>query len=86
MRLWIKKAGNNESNTPRRNTMKATVDKSLCAGCGICTDICPEVFEMDGDLAIAKVEKVPAEAEDTCRDAAQQCPAEAIKIDEDGAC
>ncbi len=66
--------------------MKATVDKSLCAGCGICTDICPEVFEMVGDLAIAKVDKVPAEAEGTCRDAAQQCPAEAIKITEDGDC
>jgi ferredoxin len=66
--------------------MKATVDKGLCAGCGICSDICPEVFEMDGDLAIAKVDKVPAKAESTCRDAAQQCPAEAINITEDGDC
>ena len=64
--------------------MRATVDKTLCMRCGICADICPEVFEMDGDLAIAKVDKVPAEAEGTCRDAAQQCPAEAIKISEDG--
>lgn len=63
--------------------MKATVDKSLCAGCGICVDVCPEVFEMDGDVAIAKVDKVPAEAEDTCQDAVQQCPVEAIKITED---
>ena len=31
--------------------MRVRVDKSLCMGCGICTDICPEVFEMDGDLA-----------------------------------
>lgn len=66
--------------------MRATVDKSLCAGCGICVDICPEVFAMDGDLAVAKGDKVPAGAEDTCRDAAQQCPTEAIKIDDDGAC
>jgi ferredoxin len=66
--------------------MKATVDKSLCMGCGICPDICPEVLEMDGDQAVAKVDKVPAGVEDNCRDAAQQCPAEAIKIDEDRAC
>ena len=66
--------------------MKATVDKSLCVGCGLCSDICPEVFEMDGDQAVAKVDKVPAGAEDACREAARQCPTEAIKINEDGAC
>jgi ferredoxin len=66
--------------------MKATVDKSLCMGCGICVDICPEVFEMDGDKAVAKVDPVPVGVEDKCRDAAQNCPAEAIKINEDGAC
>ena len=66
--------------------MKAMVDKSLCLGCGVCPDVCPEVFEMDGDQAVAKVDKVPAEAEDACREAAQQCPSEAITIDEDGDC
>jgi ferredoxin len=30
----------------------------------------------------AKVDEVPTEAENSCRDAAQQCPAEAIKIEE----
>jgi ferredoxin len=62
--------------------MKATVDKSLCLGCGLCPDICPEVFEMDGELAVTKVAEVPPEQEGACRDAAEQCPAEAIKIDE----
>ena len=46
-------------------------------------DICPEVFEFDGSKAIAKVDKVPTEAEAACRDAAKQCPTEAIKIDEE---
>jgi len=63
--------------------MKAMVDKSLCAGCGICPDICPEVFEIDGDCAVVKVDRVPPEAEESCRDAAQQCPSEAIQIEED---
>ena len=61
--------------------MKATVDADLCIGCGLCTDICPEVFGMKDDKAVAKVDPVTPEAEDSCRDAAKQCPVEAIKID-----
>jgi ferredoxin len=37
---------------------------------------------MEEDKAVAKAEQVPAGAEDACRDAAQQCPVEAIKIEE----
>lgn len=61
--------------------MKATVDQDLCVGCGLCPELCPDVFRMDGDKAVAKVDEVPAEAEEACRDAAEQCPAEAIKIE-----
>jgi ferredoxin len=42
----------------------------------------PRVFEMDGGQAVAKV---PAAAEDACRETARACPAEAINTDEDGA-
>jgi ferredoxin len=64
--------------------MKATVNKDLCIGCGICAEVCPEVFEMDDDnKAKAKVAPVPPEAEGSCRDAADQCPESAIKIEED---
>ena len=62
--------------------MKTTVDKDLCLGCGLCADLCPEVFQMEEDKAVAKVDHVPAGTEDACRDAAQQCPVEAIKIEE----
>ena len=62
--------------------MKATVDKDLCVGCCLCADLCPEVFQMEDDKAGVKVDEVPAGAEDACRDAAQQCPVEAIKIEE----
>jgi ferredoxin len=62
--------------------MKASVDKNLCLGCGICPDICPEVFELDGGgFAVVKGDTVPPEAEDNCRDAAEQCPETAIKIE-----
>ena len=63
--------------------MKATVDKDLCLGCGVCVEVCPEVFEMKDDKAEVKVNPVPTPAEKDCRDAAEQCPVEAIKI-EDG--
>jgi ferredoxin len=62
--------------------MKASVDKSLCIGCGLCPEICPMVFQMENDQAVAKAETVPPEAEEACREAAQDCPVEAIKIEE----
>ena len=41
------------------------------------------MFKMgDDDIAKVKVETVPPEAEQSCRDAADQCPSEAISIDE----
>ncbi len=63
--------------------MKATVDEELCLGCGVCVDVCPEVFEMnERDKAQAKVDPVPPESEATCRQAAEQCPVEAIKVED----
>ena len=60
--------------------MKAVVDENTCVGCELCVETCPEVFVMDGGLAKVKVDEVPAEAEGTCRDAAQGCPVDAISI------
>jgi len=64
--------------------MKAIVDADLCTGCGLCVETCPEVFEMgDDDVAVVIGDPVPAEAEDTCRQAADDCPVEAIRVDDD---
>ena len=61
--------------------MKAIVDAEACIGCAACEGICPAVFEMsDEDLAVVKVDVVPAEAEADCKEAAEQCPVEAISI------
>jgi ferredoxin len=61
--------------------MKAVVDKELCSSCGLCVETCPEVFEMDAsDIAIVKVTPVPAPAESCCKEAADNCPGEAIKV------
>jgi len=61
--------------------MHAIVNADTCTGCGLCVDICPEVFDLSGDVAVLKVDSVPAEAEETCREAAESCPVEAIHIE-----
>ena len=60
--------------------MIAMVDEDLCTGCGLCVDACPEVFELLDDLAKVIIEPVPEEAQATCREAADDCPVEAISI------
>ncbi len=62
--------------------MKATVDRDTCIGCGVCPSVCPEVFEMDDEnIAIVKVDEVPAELEDSAKEAEEACPVEAIRVE-----
>jgi ferredoxin len=63
--------------------MKVRVDEELCIGDGTCVEICPEIFEMEDDIAVASVEEVPEEFEEKCREAAEACPVEAIIVEED---
>lgn len=62
--------------------MKATVDEELCTGCELCVETCPEVFEMRGDVSVVIVDVVPEDAEDCAQQAADECPVEAILIEE----
>ncbi len=51
-----------------------------CSACGICEDICPEVFELGDEKAEVKVNPVPSEHEESVREAAEECPTESIEI------
>ena len=62
--------------------MKVRVDEEACVGDETCVEVCPEIFEMQGNVAVAKMEEVPGEFEATCREAAQSCPVVAILIEE----
>ena len=54
-----------------------TVDKDLCVGCALCTQVCSDVFEMGAD---GKAEvKDGAYLNAACiQDAVDQCPVGAI--------
>ena len=63
--------------------MKAHVDRAECIGCEICANICPEVFSMDDDnITIVLVDEIPAELQDSAKEAAESCPTDAITIEE----
>ena len=62
--------------------MKVKVDADLCTGCELCIDTCPEIFEMKDDVSKPKSEDVPEELEDDVKEAAEDCPVEAIIIED----
>ena len=62
--------------------MKVSIDAELCTACELCVDTCPEIFEMGDDTATVKVDTVPEDQEDCVREAAENCPVEAIQIEE----
>lgn len=60
--------------------MTAEVDQEECIGCESCPEFCPEVFKMEGGLAIAYTDPVPPEFEQAAKEAAEGCPAHCIII------
>ncbi len=63
--------------------MKVTITDQ-CMGDRNCNQLCPEVFEYDEDelLSIVKHKKIPKQYHDVVRQAAAECGAAAIIIDE----
>jgi ferredoxin len=54
------------------------VDYGLCSGCGVCVELCPEVFTLRDDKAwVVAPEKC---ADCNCEEAVIMCPEDAIEI------
>ena len=58
---------------------KVWIDEG-CTSCGLCENICPEVFEIP-DEAIVKANADFIENEDCIIEAAESCPVEVIKYE-----
>lgn len=63
--------------------MKVTITKN-CMGDRNCNNLCPEVFEYDEDDLLSKIKQdpIPEHLKDVVRQAAAECGADAIEIEE----
>ncbi len=60
--------------------MKAVIDHETCIGCGLCAEVAPEVYEMQGDKAVAKMDEIPEDKAEDAKNGADQCPVTAITV------
>jgi ferredoxin len=61
----------------------AIVDRDGCIGCGLCAEICPEVFRMDDEgLAEVIVDEVPGDAKESAAEARDGCPVSVISLED----
>lgn len=63
--------------------MKVSITK-MCMGDRNCNDLCPEIFEYDEDQlkSTIRVDEIPEHLKGKVRQAAAECGAEAIEIEE----
>ena len=61
---------------------KVRVNES-CIGCGACTGVCPEVFDLNADGLAESIigEEVPEDLVDGVKEAAESCPVDAIEVE-----
>lgn len=61
---------------------KVVIDSEECLGCETCTELCPDVFEMNEEEEKAVVIQPEGGDVDCIEEAISSCPAECISWDE----
>lgn len=61
--------------------MKAIIDRDGCIECGLCADICPEVFRMADDGKAEAYGEVTESLYDSAKEAEESCPVSVITIE-----
>lgn len=56
------------------------VDYGLCTGCGVCAELCPDVFELRDEKAWVVFPENCSSC--NCEEAVTMCPAGAIEMEE----
>lgn len=59
--------------------MRVTVEEARCVGCGMCVDVCPQIFSLTAQHR-AQGGCIPPEDLDDALDAALDCPVAAISV------
>ena len=54
------------------------VNKEKCIGCGLCVNVCPDVFELAED-GKSQIRKEAKGSEDCIKEAKESCPVGAIE-------
>jgi len=60
---------------------KVWIEEDFTA-CGLCVDICPEVFDLPDDIAVVKEGADFSKHEDVIEESAESCPVEVIRFEE----
>lgn len=50
-----------------------------CIGCGLCSNTCPDVFQLKDGVAVADPNPVDPSLESSAREAQEGCPVNAIE-------
>ncbi len=62
--------------------MKAVVDKDGCISCGLCCELCSEVFRMGDDELAEAYADVTNETLSSAKEAEDSCPVSVITVEE----